>query len=163
MARNRFDAKVIIKGPGLKKGPVAEVMSEDLFLRLGIFGAKAKVAHNGGNGKTVAEIMSIHEFGLGGMPERSFIRAWIDDNRALIRRDLRKVLQRAATSRSFTVEDGLKLLGLKYEGLIKGRISQGIPPPNAPSTIRQKGSSKPLIDTGQARSSITHEVVKGKP
>lgn len=29
-------------------------------------------------------------------------------------------------------------------------------PPNAPSTIAAKGSSKPLIDTGELRRSITH-------
>lgn len=33
-------------------------------------------------------------------------------------------------------------------------------PPNAPSTIRAKGSSHPLIDTGQLRRSITYVVVE---
>ncbi len=34
-------------------------------------------------------------------------------------------------------------------------------PPNAPATIKQKGSDKPLIDTGELRKSITY-VVKEK-
>lgn len=36
-------------------------------------------------------------------------------------------------------------------------------PPNAPSTIEQKGSSNPLIDTGVLRSSITYKITEQKP
>ena len=31
-------------------------------------------------------------------------------------------------------------------------------PENAPSTIAKKGSSNPLIDTGEMRSKVSHEV-----
>ena len=36
-------------------------------------------------------------------------------------------------------------------------------PPNAPSTIKKKGSSNPLIDNGALRQSVTSKVEQGKP
>jgi hypothetical protein len=36
-------------------------------------------------------------------------------------------------------------------------------PPNAPATIRAKGSSKPLIDTGEMRQSVTYQIRGGRP
>lgn len=154
MARRK---RIKERGRGLK--PVAKIFSRDLVIKLGILGDKAQARHKGSEeGETVAEIMRKHEFGLG-VPERSFIRAFIDENRDMIQKDVRAVLKKAALSNgSFTVEHGLKLLGTKYEGLIKGRISDGIPPPNSDATIARKGSSKPLIDTGQGRAAISHEV-----
>ena len=52
----------------------------------------------------------------------------------------------------------LELIGLFVKGLIQGRMSAGIPPPLKASTIARKGSSKPLINTGQLRASIDYEV-----
>lgn len=36
-------------------------------------------------------------------------------------------------------------------------------PPNAPSTIAQKGSDNPLIDTGVLRASVSYKVTPAKP
>lgn len=36
-------------------------------------------------------------------------------------------------------------------------------PPNAPYTIKKKGSDNPLIDTGSMRSSVTYKVTSTKP
>lgn len=36
-------------------------------------------------------------------------------------------------------------------------------PPNAPSTIAQKGSDNPLIDTGALRASVSYKVTPAKP
>jgi hypothetical protein len=52
----------------------------------------------------------------------------------------------------------MKLIGMRVVGDIQDRISDGIPPPNSPITIARKGSSKPLIDSGQLRQSISFEV-----
>ncbi|AIY89894.1 phage virion morphogenesis protein [Geoglobus acetivorans] len=50
--------------------------------------------------------------------------------------------------------------GSFLEGKVKEKITQGDPdwPPLKPETIRRKKSSKPLIDTGRLRDSITHKV-----
>ena len=36
-------------------------------------------------------------------------------------------------------------------------------PPNAPSTIKKKGSSNPLIDSGALRQSVTYKITSTKP
>ena len=36
-------------------------------------------------------------------------------------------------------------------------------PPNAPSTIKKKGSSNPLIDSGSLRASVTYKITSTKP
>lgn len=101
---------------------------------------------------TVADIGTIHEFGLG-VPERSFIRAWFDEasdeNRALLQSRLKLVI-----AGKLTPEQALERCALKFEAGVRRRIRARIPPPLAQSTIDRKGSSTPLIDTGQLVSSI---------
>ena len=126
-----------------------------LHLTIGVFGPKAEAKHEGSD-LTVGEIAQIHELGLG-VPERSFIRAWFEQNSKMVVADMRVGLQAIAQGRT-TPEQLAELLGAKYVGQIQARISAGIPPPLAQSTIDRKGSSVPLIDTGQLRSAITYEV-----
>lgn len=121
---------------------------------VGIQGKEAQASHEEGARETVGEIASRHELGLG-VPERSWLRAWVDENQKTIREDLRKVMRQVLRGK-MTKEQGVEILGLKYVGAIQTRISNGIQPANAPSTIARKGSSTPLIDTGQLRSAITH-------
>ncbi|RLI74767.1 hypothetical protein DRO97_05075 [Archaeoglobales archaeon] len=57
-------------------------------------------------------------------------------------------------------EEILKKAGAFLEGAIKETITKGRPEwsPLKPETIKRKGSSKPLIDTGKLRASITHRI-----
>lgn len=41
---------------------------------------------------------------------------------------------------------------------IKNKISSNIQPPNAVSTIKRKGSSRTLIDTGAMRNAVTYRI-----
>lgn len=104
--------------------------------------------------QTMVEIANEHEFGLG-VPERSWLRDWVDENEAMIRNDLRRAAMRIIEGK-LTAHQASDLLGTKYVAAIQTRIANGIQPPNAPSTIARKGSSTPLIDTGQFRSAITY-------
>lgn len=54
-------------------------------------------------------------------------------------------------------------VGVEAEGAIKQYITDLDSPPNKPATIRRKGSSNPLIDTGNMRESVTSAVVRKKP
>lgn len=58
----------------------------------------------------------------------------------------------------------LKLAGAFLEGKIKELFTKTPSewPPLKPETIKRKGSSKPLIDTGRLRNSITHKVEEDK-
>ncbi|HOL44375.1 MAG TPA: hypothetical protein PK659_09005 [Methanothrix sp.] len=40
------------------------------------------------------------------------------------------------------------------------KINSNIPPPNKPSTIKQKGSSKTLVDTGNMINSVDMQLIK---
>lgn len=57
-------------------------------------------------------------------------------------------------------EQVLRKAGAFLEGKIKEKITHSDPswPPLKPETVKRKGSSKPLIDTGRLRNSITHKV-----
>jgi hypothetical protein len=52
----------------------------------------------------------------------------------------------------------LSKLGIMAQGDIQGEITSLSTPPNAPSTIRRKGSSNPLIDSGEMRGAVTYKV-----
>lgn len=47
---------------------------------------------------------------------------------------------------------------IKIENAIVKKIVSGVPPPNAQSTIDQKGSSKTLVDSSEMVGHVTHRV-----
>lgn len=54
-------------------------------------------------------------------------------------------------------------IGMKLENSIRIKILSNIPPPNASSTTKSKGSSHTLIDTGEMLESVSHEVDFSNP
>ena len=108
-------------------------------------------------GLAVATVATFHEFGLGNNPERSFLRSWFDAKQASIAKQMTQA-ERAVVKGLITQEQAINRLGLRFVGEIQAKIASGIPPANAPSTAARKGSSTPLIDTGQLRSSVSHKV-----
>ena len=109
-------------------------------------------------GGTVADVASIHEFGLGDNPERSFIRAWADQDKAK-HEDAERRLAESIIKGTNTPDSALEKLGVLLAAEAQKFIQDGrVSPPLDPVTIERKGSSTPLIDTGQLVSSITHKV-----
>lgn len=106
-----------------------------------------------------AELAATHEFGTkdGRIPERSFIRSSMTEHSreyvAAHAENLRKVVRG-----EMPFEQSLQLLGLRAASDVQQNIRDGDFESLAQSTIDRKGSSKPLIDTGNLRQSITHEV-----
>lgn len=111
-------------------------------------------------GATLADVAAFNEFGLG-VPERSFIRSTLDAG-TMKYNALMEGVGDAAVAGKITVEHGAELVALVVEGDVKQAISAGIPPPNTESTIAAKGSSTPLVNTGQLRGAITAEVKVSK-
>lgn len=106
---------------------------------------------------TVAGIGFAHEFGTATLPERSFIRATIQkEKKAIVA--LQKKLMKQITAGEMKIEQALGLIGEFVADKIRQRIVSLKSPPNTPETIAKKGSSNPLIDTGQLKNSITYEV-----
>lgn len=110
-------------------------------------------------GITTAELGAIHEFGAGNVPERSFLRATLDIYRTWIV-DETKTLLGAVLAERFSAVDALEILGSKVTTKVKQEITMiGIAPELHPDTIARKGSTRPLVDTGQLLNSITWSVV----
>lgn len=130
---------------------------------IGIFADKAAQPYEvKGKQKTPATVLDVaiwNEFGTSRIPPRSFLRAPFDE-RGDVWRGWWKTLWKAVARGDMAPEQAAELFGMKIVGELQQRISDGIPPPNADSTVRQKGSSTPLINTGQLRSSITFKVVR---
>jgi phage gpG-like protein len=129
-------------------------------VRVGVQGPEGAAVHDDSDGLTNAQLAAIHEFGTATVPERSFIRATIEAHGREYERILGAEAAKIIAGRS-TVERSLTLLGMRVEGDMKATIEAGIPPPLAPVTVAAKGSSQPLIDSGQLRNSITSKVVEG--
>lgn len=108
---------------------------------------------------TLLQVAIFNEFGTSTIPARSFLRAWFDENREVIREKF-VILMRSVITGDRTKEQILDLIGMWAVGQIQLRIAAGVGPANAESTVRQKGSSTPLIDTGLMRASISF-VVEG--
>lgn len=125
-------------------------------------GAVVKVGLQAGDtdkeGTSLAEIGFYNEFGTRTIPARSFIRSTHDDKNGW--RDLTQRLYASVLDLKRPAKQALGLLGTAAQDDIKRKITDLDAPPNAPSTIALKGSSNPLIDTGQMRASIRFVIEK---
>lgn len=61
------------------------------------------------------------------------------------------------------MSEALERVGQVAVGFVQKYIVDLRTPPNAPSTIKKKGSSNPLISSGAMRQSVTFKVTKNKP
>lgn len=106
------------------------------------------------------EIGLIHEFGApdAGIPERSFLRSTFDTRMPELKR-LSNTLAKNVYDEG-SASDALGLMGAFLSAEVKKTIVNHIPPPLAQATIDRKGSSTPLVDTGQLINSITWVVRK---
>jgi hypothetical protein len=135
--------------------------------KAGIIGAKAAQERKDGHGGTItnAELALVQEFGSqdGRIPERSFVRAGFDKNRAKYEGRVEKGTA-AVYDGKMPVDRMVGLIAAEMAADVVALIDEGegIPPPNAPSTIARKGSSRPLVDSAQMKNAITSAVVVGK-
>jgi hypothetical protein len=109
---------------------------------------------------TLAEVAAAHEFGTATIPQRSFIRATVDLKAGEIGALQEKLAAQVAEGK-ITPEVAMERLGAAAQGMVQTRIAEGIGPALAPATVARKGSDKPLVDTGQLRSSVTYQVLQG--
>lgn len=132
--------------------------------KIGIFSARggdaATKADAGDNGAplTVLEVARIHAFGTKDIPQRDFINETLRVKRSQIFETQRKAMK-GVIMRRFRAETGLEIIGQKVQAEMKNLISEDTHlPALSAATIAAKGSSVPLVDTGQLINSITYEV-----
>lgn len=115
------------------------------------------------DGVLVAHYGAVNEFGTrnGHVPERSFMRSTFDESIDKLNRMRARIVEGVYAGK-MDADRGAGLLGLQHQQDIQAKIGSNVPPPNAPSTVRGKGSSRTLIDSGTMRQSIRW-VVEDKP
>lgn len=116
-----------------------------------------------GEKATMVQVAAIQEFGAPEVPipERSYVRSTFNENREkyleLLKRGVKALYKDKDPG---TLNRALGLVGARMAADMKKKIRTGIDPPLKQGTIDKKGSSKPLVDTGQLLSSITWAVVR---
>lgn len=158
-------SRVEDKDLGLNR--IIRTLNKDLdgvVIKVGVQ-AKYKAVRRGKGGsirntdQPLAVIAAIHEFGLGGMPQRSFLRSAFDENKPMINKMGDHIVNSAI--KGISTETALGQLGNDVQGMVKKKIVDGPFVPNSPATIKRKKSSQPLIDTGHLRQSIRYVIEKG--
>ena len=145
------------KGKGLKRliGLLKGMYESQVFIGV------TKDTNARPDGGSNAVISITHEFGSArkGIPERSHLRATIIENGSkyskMVAEDIPKAIKNGMSS-----YDAYSVLGTQAMNDVKVRIVSGSYTPLNPKTIKAKGSSKPLIDDGHYRNSITYRVDK---
>lgn len=91
------------------------------------------------------------------IPERSFIRSGFDENEKDFF-DYAKMRMNEALENDIDPNVMLDALGLELKGIIQTYTRDLRDPPDSPFTIANKGSSNPLVNTGQLLEHITYVI-----
>lgn len=108
------------------------------------------------DGTDMCDVAAYNELGTDHIPARPFIRQSVDDNESKIKSFLKGEVKDFAQGKS--AEQILKEIGIFQKDLMQDKITSGSFAPNAESTIKKKGSSKPLVDTGRMRQSVNYVI-----
>lgn len=124
---------------------------------------RVKVGFRGGSnteadGADVCQVAVWNEFGTSEIPSRPFMRQSTDNHKSQISDFMSN--QKQEILNGADAENILKELGIFQKGIIQEEIVEGTFTPNAPSTVKKKGSSRPLIDTGLMRQSVQYLITK---
>ncbi len=163
MGRRRgFKAKLSDRDRGFAE--LMKVVAESAggaYVKVGVLGDERPAGSN----LSTAEIAAVNEFGTtdGRIPERPAFRSTFEEQREHLTEDARRLILGWIDGK-ISIKVGLEAMGAKLVAAVRKKITSGagVPPPNAPSTIRAKGSSRPLVDTGHMINSITSAVVAAR-
>jgi hypothetical protein len=114
-----------------------------------------------GTDLSMHELGMVHEYGspTRNIPARPFIGPPIADNVDKYKKIMRKQAARLLFRRT-SLHNALSLVGEAGKADIQKYMLSANFKPLAASTIEAKGSSKPLIDSGQMRNAITYEITR---
>lgn len=158
-------AKAVLKisqGSGVKGSGIKGLQARfggggnGLHVRVGLPDGKTEA-----DGTLLTTIGWAHEFGLPerGIPERSFLRSAVHEQAAKYSGLMAQRLRKVANGNG-SIEQALSLIGVVATADIQTKIAKGDFVPLKPQTIKRKGSSKPLIDTGNMRQSVTWSLAR---
>lgn len=113
-----------------------------------------------GPGLSIIDVAIKNNFGIG-VPRRDFMtpatkkwKKFFDESLIKIKKELE--------SETVDVDKFLNMMGQKGADIISQEIIALRTPPNSPVTIARKGSSNPLVDSGDMSRSTTWQIREGK-
>lgn len=112
---------------------------------------RAYLHYNGLHLKNTTTVITI--------PERSFIRAGFEANKDYMNDLIVQLLPSVLIGR-MKVDEMYGIVGNAVVGRLHRYLVSLREPPNHPYTIKRKGSSNPLIDTGRLNQSITYRIME---
>lgn len=110
------------------------------------------------DGTDLVDVAAYNEYGTSDTPARPFMKQSFENHEDELQKACDRVNQ--TLNKGGTAEAGLKELGVFVKGLVQEEIVDGGFEPNAPSTIKKKGSEQPLIDTSTMRQSVNYVIKK---
>lgn len=109
------------------------------------------------DGTPVAEVAYFNEYGTTYAPPRPFFRTMIAKEQS----SWGPKLAAAYEGTNGNMKQAFAIVGEDIEGALKQSINDLTSPALAPSTVKRKGFSKPLIDTGHMVNSTGYRVTGG--
>lgn len=106
------------------------------------------------DGTSVAAVAVYNEFGTKTIPPRPFFRNMVRDKSKGWPSSLALLLK----ANKYDVARSMGQMGLGIKSQLQRSIMETSSPPLAPKTIRAKGGSKPLVDTGHMLNSVDFRV-----
>ena len=151
-------AKVIDKDLGYKRIVLNFRQLKGRVVKVGIMGDETN------EGTSVVDYAVYNEFGTDRIPARPFMATTADANREKAV-DFTEFLVDKIIYGELTVDRALRNLGEWYQAQIQMTIrnAKSWAVPDAPATVKAKGSSSPLIDQGRLVQAIRYEVMGGEP
>lgn len=101
---------------------------------------------------------AINEYGTSKIPQRPFMRTAVSRHGKSWGEKSAKAVQ--SVMKGMPISQVTELVGMQMKSDISSTLTTGPWTPNSVVTIAKKGSSRPLIDTGELRASITYKVEK---
>ena len=101
---------------------------------------------------------AINEYGTSKIPQRPFMRTSAIRHGKSWGSKSAKAVQ--SVMKGMPISQVTELVGMQMKSDISSTLTNGPWTPNSVVTIAKKGSSRPLIDTGELRASITYKVEK---
>jgi hypothetical protein len=144
--------KITVKDMGWKKHgrAVKRGARKSPYLLVGVLAKDADNKYDE-DGATTIDVAAAHEFGMGKMPERRFIRSTFDQNERVYAAMMKK-FQRPVLLGIESPRKALTILGLKVQSDTLALMRRGIDPE------KKDGKKARLKDTGQLYGDIQLEV-----
>ena len=101
---------------------------------------------------------AINEYGTSKIPQRPFMRTAVSRHGKSWGSKSANAVQ--SVMKGMSISQVTELVGMQMKSDISSTLTNGPWTPNSAVTIAKKGSSRPLIDTGELRASITYKVEK---